>query len=469
MTRRAVALVAALLVACSAGEPEKSPAVPSAAVATGNSTFPDFVSLVKREGAAVVNLSTTRTVRGPGIPPGVSPEDPFYEFFRRFAPGPREYQARSLGSGFVISEDGYILTNAHLVADIDEATVKLVDKRQFKAKVIGVDERTDVALVKIDARGLRKVTIGDPAKLEAGEWVAAIGSPFGFESSVTAGIVSAKGRFFPDESEVPFIQTDVAVNPGNSGGPLFNLRGEVVGINSMIYSGSGGYMGLSFAIPIDVAMKVADQLRTHGKVTRGRLGVQIQELTDELAASFKLKSATGALIVMVEKGSPADRAGLAPGDVILRVDGKSIEDPSELSRLIAATPPATSVRLAVWRRGKAMELDATVGELVSERPRARAEPEEARADRLGLVLGELTPSERRELGIERGLLVRSVRGPALKAGIRPGDAIVAINDAPVSRVVEYNQALAEAAPGGVVALLVLREGTLVYVPVRLPS
>jgi serine protease Do len=467
------ALVVVLLVACSprgavTAPPGSTPSAPAA-----GSPFPDFVSLVRQQGNTVVNISATRTVSGldiePGMP-GLTPDDPLNEFFRRFIPpGPRAYQAHSLGSGFVISEDGYILTNAHLLADIDEATVKLVDKRQFSAKVVGIDERTDVALVKIDAKGLRKVTIGDPAKLEVGEWVAAIGAPFGFENSVTAGIVSAKGRFFPGESEVPFIQTDVAVNPGNSGGPLFNLRGEVVGINSMIYSGSGGYMGVSFAIPIDLAMKIAGELRSHGKVVRGRLGVQIQEVTEELAASFNLTRATGALVVMVERGSPAEKAGVLPGDVILKVDGNPIESSSDLQHLIGGTAPGTPIRLEVWRRGKTAQLTATVGELQPEPTRAQPAPELARGNRLGLTLSELTAAQRSRLGIEGGLLVHGVGNPALKAGIQEGDVILAVNDARVERVSDLNRALAQVPPRGTVALLVLRGGSLRYVPVQLTN
>ncbi len=436
-----------------------------------NSPFPDFVALVKREGDKVVNISATRTVRGlepQSQIPWPSPEAPLEEFFRRFfPPAPRGYAERTLGSGFIISEDGYILTNAHLVADIDEALVRLVDKRQFNAKVIGVDERTDVALIKIDATNLRAVTVGDPTKLEVGEWVAAIGSPFGFENSVTAGIVSAKGRVVPGESEVPFIQTDVAVNPGNSGGPLFNLRGEVVGINSMIYSASGGYMGLSFAIPIDVAIKVADQLRTHGRVVRGRLGVRIQEVTAELAAAFKLESAVGALVVAVEPGSPADEAGLRPGDVILKVDGTSVESSGDLVRLIAGTAPGTTIRLALWRRGNVTGVTVTVGELIAEPSGVGPAPEDTRPNRLGLVLAEPTPGQRRTLGSKGGLLVRSVSGPALKAGIEEGDVIVAINDTQTDRLEDFDDVLAEASAQGTVALLVWRRGDLLYVAVPL--
>jgi serine protease Do len=473
MPTRIAALVVVLLVACSPRGPETAPSAPNASAPATSSPFPDFVSLVKREGATVVNISTTRTIRGSELEPeipGLSPEDPFYEFFRRFGPpGGREYQARSLGSGFIISDDGYVLTNAHVVAEMDEATVKLVDKRELKANVIGVDERTDVALVKIDAKGLRKVTVGDPSKLEVGEWVAAIGSPFGFENSVTAGIVSAKGRFVPDESYVPFIQTDVAVNPGNSGGPLFNLRGEVVGINSMIYSDTGGYMGLSFAVPIDVAMKVAGDLRTHGRVIRGRLGVQIQEVTPELAASFGLKSATGALVVMVEKGSPAEKAGFMLGDVIVKINARPVDSSSDLPQIIAATAPGTTMKFEVWRGRTAKELTATIGELVSERPRAAAEPAEKPANRLGLTLSELTPAQRAELETVGGLLVRAARGPALKAGIQQGDVILAINDTKVARVADFNKVLAGVPAGSTVALLILRAGAVVYVPVRVPK
>jgi serine protease Do len=418
---------------------------------------PDFVALVKREGGAVVNISSTRTVRGPEARvPGLSPDDPLYELFRRFFP-PGEYLAQSLGSGFLITDDGYILTNAHVVADMDEVTVKLVDKREFNAKVVGVDRRTDVALVKITARGLRTVTLGDASKLQVGEWVAAIGSPFGFENSVTAGIVSAKGRFVPDETYVPFIQTDVAVNPGNSGGPLFNLRGEVVGVNSMIYSGTGGYMGLSFAVPIDVAMKVANELRAHGRVIRGRLGVRMQEVTPDLARSFGLKSATGALVLMVERATPAQKAGILPGDIILRVDAAAVETASDLAQIIAATPPGRTVKLEVWRQGARRQLAVTIAELAAE-PRAPAEPEPKPARRLGVLLSELAPG---------GLLVHGVADPALRAGVQPGDVVLAVNERKVDRVADLNKLLAAVPPRGTVALLVQRDGSLAYLAVRL--
>src|SRR3989339_979776 len=316
--------------------------------------LPDFTELVEKQGPAVVNISTTQIIRNAHGLPNLPEGDPFYEFFRRFAPQiPREQESQSLGSGFIISADGYIMTNAHVVESADKITVRLTDKREFSAKVIGADKRTDVALLKIEATGLPKVTVGDPDKLKVGEWVVAIGSPFGFDSSVTAGIVSAKGRSLPQENFVPFIQTDVAINPGNSGGPLFNMNGEVVGINSQIYTRSGGSMGLSFAIPIDVATQVTEQLRTSGKVTRGRIGVTIQELTRELAESFGLSKPNGALISSVEKNGPADKAGIEASDVILKFDGNPVNSSSDLPRLVAATKPGSKVAVELWRKGGA--------------------------------------------------------------------------------------------------------------------
>ncbi|MFH1602815.1 MAG: Do family serine endopeptidase, partial [Pseudomonadota bacterium] len=309
--------------------------------------YPDFTDLVEKQGPAVVNISTSQTVRErANVPqiPNLDEDDPFYEFFRRFVPrnpgqSPREFENRSLGSGFIISADGYILTNAHVVASADEINVRLIDKREFKAKVIGADKRTDLALIKVEATGLPVVKIGDPNKLKVGEWVLAIGSPFGFDNTVTAGIVSGKGRSLPQENFVPFIQTDAAVNPGNSGGPLFNLRGEVVGINSQIYSRTGGYMGISFAIPIDLALDVQNQLRTAGHVSRGRIGVVIQEVTKELAESFGLAKPQGALVNAVEKGGPADKAGVEVSDIILKFDGRNVGRSSDLPRIVGGTKP----------------------------------------------------------------------------------------------------------------------------------
>jgi serine protease Do len=374
------AVLLAFLGACGQQDTSPPPSAPDtrpdtrAATPQLSLTLPDFTALVEREGPAVVNISTVQTVRRedafPRIP-GLPDDDPFYDFFRRFMPpGPREYQTRSLGSGFLISPDGYVLTNAHVVRDANEVTVRLTDRRELKARVIGVDLRSDVAVLKIDATGLPAVRIGDPGQARVGEWVLAIGSPFGFENSVTAGIISAKGRTLPDETYVPFLQTDVPINPGNSGGPLFNLNGEVIGINAQIYSRTGGYMGLSFAIPIDVAMNVAEQLRSTGKVVRGRLGVQIQELTPELARSFSLDKAVGALVASVERGSPAASAGLRAGDVILRFNGRIIDNANELPPLVASTRPSTRVELELWRDGSATRLNATIAEL-SDPPRRR--------------------------------------------------------------------------------------------------
>ena len=329
--------------------------------------LPDFTELVEKQGAAVVNISTTQKVSNGAMPPNLSENDPFYEFFRRYAPQvPREQESQSLGSGFIIAADGYILTNAHVVDHADKITVRLTDKREFSAKVIGADKRTDVALLKIDASGLPKISIGDPNKLKVGEWVVAIGSPFGFDSSVTAGIVSAKGRSLPQDNFVPFIQTDVAINPGNSGGPLFNMNGEVVGINSQIYTRSGGSMGLSFSIPIDVATQVAEQLRNSGKVTRGRIGVTIQELSRDLAESFGLTKANGALISGVEKGGAAAKAGIEVSDVILKFDGKAVNSASDLPRIVAATKPGSSASVELWRKGAAQSLNVLVAKMPEE-------------------------------------------------------------------------------------------------------
>lgn len=382
--RRTGAIVAVMLALAGCSRepsvPQERAAQPQQSGAPSTVQLPSFVELVKREGPAVVNVSTTRKIKqeAPEIP-GLAPDDPAAEFFRRFIPPgqPREFEARGLGSGFIISDDGYILTNAHVVAESDEVTVRLTDKRDYRAKVIGADLRTDVALIKIDAPKLPAVRVGDPNKLEVGEWVAAIGAPFGFENSVTSGIVSAKSRTLPEETYVPFIQTDVALNPGNSGGPLFNMQGEVIGINSQIYSQTGGYMGLSFAIPIDIAMEIAQQLRTAGKVTRGRIGVQAQELTADLAASFGLKEIRGALVALVEKGGPADRAGIVPGDVILAFNGKPVNTSADLARLVGGTKPGSTVDAELWRKGASVSVKVTVAELKPERlpPQSGGEPD----------------------------------------------------------------------------------------------
>src|ERR1700704_6404347 len=364
--------------------------------------LPDFTRLVEEQGNTVVNISTTQAVRRTGALPQIPgmEDDEIQEFFRRFiprqqpgvpgpgqGPGPRS-ESRSLGSGFILSADGYIMTNAHVVDSADEINVRFTDKREFKAKVIGADKRTDVALIKIEASGLPAVRFGDPSKLKVGEWVVAIGAPFGFENTVTAGIVSAKGRSLPQENFVPFIHTDVAINPGNSGGPLFNMRGEVVGINSQIYSRTGGFMGLSFAIPIDVALDIQKQLREKGRVARGRIGVVIQEVTRDLAASFGLDRARGALVNSVEKGSPADKAGVEATDIITAFDGKQVESSSDLPRLVGSTRPGSQSTVEVWRKGAKRTLTLTVGELQEDRIAAADKPRpkppvEASANRLG--------------------------------------------------------------------------------------
>jgi serine protease Do len=353
----------------------------------------------------------------------------------------------------------------------DDVTVKLNDKREFKAKVIGADKRTDVAVIKIEASGLPAVRIGDPEKLKVGEWVLAIGSPFGFESTVTAGIVSAKGRSLPQENYVPFIQTDVAINPGNSGGPLFNLKGEVVGINSQIYSRTGGFMGLSFAIPIDVAMNVSNQLRTTGRVSRGRIGVVIQEVTKELAESFGLPKASGALVNSVEKGGPADKAGIEAADVILKFDGKDVASSADLPRIVAQTRPGSKASVQIWRKGATRDLSVTVGEMPEEKMAQRGTRKEAKPGnvvaRLGLALSELTAEQRKELGINAGLLVEDAQGAAAKAGIRRGDVLLAINNQDVKSIDQLNQLLGQFEKARSVALLIRRGESALYVPLRL--
>ncbi|GIZ50410.1 trypsin-like peptidase domain-containing protein [Noviherbaspirillum aridicola] len=372
LTRHAGVLALALLAACSRDEPAPPPpaasapapaAAPAPAPVTGSGVeLPSFVNLVRQQGPTVVNISATRHA---SAAPGLRSGDPLFEFFRRFGgqPDVGEAPAASLGSGFIISNDGYILTNAHVVADTDAVSVKLTNKREYKAKVIGADPYTDVALLKIDARDLPTVRISNPVRIEPGEWVAAIGAPFGFENSVTVGVVSAKGRLLPNGSYVPFIQTDVAVNPGNSGGPLFSTRGEVVGINSQIYSQTGGYMGISFAIPIDIAMDIGQQLRESGRVIRGRIGVQLQELTFDLATAAGLKEPRGALVAAVQRGGPADDAGIRPGDVVLSYDGKPVEMTADLARLVGGTRPGSTVKAEVWREGKMIAADIKVAAL----------------------------------------------------------------------------------------------------------
>ena len=440
--------------------------------------LPDFTDLVEKQGPAVVNVSTTQTVRVPQMfqgAPNVPENDPFYEFFHHFAPQvPQEQESQSLGSGFIISADGYILTNAHVVDHADKITVRLTDKREFKGKVIGVDKRTDVALLKIEATGLPKVTLGNADQVKVGEWVLAIGSPFGFDSSVTAGIVSAKGRSLPQENFVPFIQTDVAINPGNSGGPLFNMKGEVIGINSQIYSRSGGYMGLSFSIPIDVAMDVVHQLRTTGKVTRGRIGVTVQEVTRELADSFGLPKVGGALISSVEKGGPADKAGVRPSDVILKFDGKVIDSSSDLPRIVAAIKPGSKVTVQLWRKGT-KDIPLVVGEISDEtavaqrgsRSGGSAAGSSESETRLGLVVSELNDQQKAELQVEGGLIVEDLKGPASRSQLQRGDVILAVGNIEIRNLSQFNEVLKQVSRGRNIALLVRRSEGTVYVSIKM--
>lgn len=444
--------------------------------------LPDFTELAEKHDAEVVNISVTQNVHGDaGISPfpGMEGDEQMQEFFKRFgipsmpgqggAPQP-DYKTQSLGSGFIISSDGYILTNAHVVNEADEVIVKLSDKREFKAKIIGVDKRTDVALVKIEATGLPKVNIGDPAKLKVGEWVAAIGSPFGLENTMTAGIVSAKGRVLPQENFVPFIQTDVAINPGNSGGPLFNLSGEVVGINSQIYSRSGGSMGLSFAIPIDVAIDISNQLKATGKITRGWLGIAIQELTKELAESFGMKNTNGALVAGVEKNGPADKGGLEAGDVITKFDGKPIMTSADLPRAVGATKPGKIAAVEILRKGSAKTLNMGVGEMPTESAEVaqnnKSAPK-AEANKIGLMLKELTPQQKKKLNGKNGLLVIDSVGAAAQAGIRRGDVILGLNNSESQSVEQFNKQINGVAMGKTVAVLVQRGENTLYVPIKI--
>lgn len=447
-------------------------------------SLPDFTELAEKHGAEVVNISVTQNVHVDASMtqfPGMPDDEQMQEFFKRFGipgipgnPGkndapPADYKSQSLGSGFIISSDGYILTNAHVVNEADEVIVKLFDKREFKAKIIGADKRTDVALVKIEATGLPKVTVGESSKLKVGEWVAAIGSPFGLENTMTAGIVSAKGRVLPQENFVPFIQTDVAINPGNSGGPLYNLAGEVVGINSQIYSRSGGSMGLSFAIPIDVAIDISNQLKSSGKITRGWLGIAIQELTKDLAESFGMKNTNGTLVAGVEKNGPADKGGLEAGDVITKFDGKSITTSADLPRAVAATKPGRIASVEILRKGSAKTLSIGVGEMPSESAEVAQNSKpvpKVETNKIGLTLKELTPQQKKRLNGKSGLLVIDSAGAAAQAGIRRGDVILGLNNSETQSVEQFNKQINSMVTGKTVAVLVQRAENTLYVPIK---
>ena len=451
--------------------------------------LPDFSPLVDAVGPSVVNIRTMEKVTRQGVEfqgfPGMDPD--MLEFFRRFGlpvpsmppqqrPGPQgneggddgESQPSGVGSGFILSSDGYIMTNAHVVEGASEVMVTLADKREFKAKIVGADKRTDVAVVKIDAKGLPAVKIGDVNRLKVGEWVMAIGSPFGLENTVTAGIVSAKQRDTGDY--LPFIQTDVAINPGNSGGPLINMRGEVVGINSQIYSRSGGFMGISFAIPMDEAIRVSDQLRATGKVSRGRIGVQIGPVDKEVAESIGLGSATGALVSAVEPDSPAAKAGLQAGDVIVQFNGTKIDKVSDLPRLVGNTKPGSKASLTIFRRGKQQQLSITVADVPADESQVAQAPEAsgatANAKTLGLRVTDLTAAQKKALGVRGGVQVAEASGPAARAGMRPGDVVLAIANTEVASVKDFEAALAKADQSKPVNVLVRRDEWAQYLLIR---
>jgi len=474
---RAVVIVALLAGAGGAFAQGESPS--SEALVTG---LPDFTPLVKRYGPSVVNISTTQIgAFGPQEFQGGEglPEDsPLYDFFRHFfgedgtLPEDGE-RGRSLGSGFILSADGYVLTNAHVVEAAQEIIVRTSDRREFIATVIGADERSDIALLKIDGDDLPAVEIGSANDLNVGEWVLAIGSPFGFEHSATAGIVSAKGRTLPSENYVPFIQTDVAINPGNSGGPLFDLKGRVIGVNSQIYSRTGGFMGLSFAIPIDVAMDVVDQLKSKGRVSRGWLGVLIQDVTRELAETFELRHPRGALVSQVLPGSPADAAGIKAGDIILRFDGKDVPTSSNLPPLVGAARVGATAPVEILRAGERMTLAVMLAELPEEDEMVvgSGEPESPAVNRLGLVVEDLPQDQAELLGIsDGGVLVDSVEeGPAQEGGIRAGDIILLFDGAPVPDKQAFRAALDDVEAGESVAVLVHRGDGRMFYPIRVPA
>lgn len=461
------------------------PATPVHAQARG---LPDFTDLVDQVGPSVVNIRTIEKVAQGGG--SGEPDEEMQEFFRRFfgqpMPGiprqgprpnrpqaPDEERPRGVGSGFILSSDGFVMTNAHVVDGASEVLVTLTDKREFKARIIGADKRTDVAVVKIDATGLPAVKVGDVSKLRVGEWVMAIGSPFGLENSVTAGIVSAKQRDTGDY--LPFIQTDVAINPGNSGGPLINMRGEVVGINSQIYSRSGGFMGISFSIPIDEASRVADQLRSSGRVSRGRIGVQIDQVTKDVAESIGLGKAQGALVRGVESGSPGEKAGIEPGDIITKFDGKPIEKPSDLPRLVGNTKPGTKSSITVFRRGSLRDINVTIAEIEPDKPAKvaadRNEPAakpsaSAAAKSMGLALSDLTEAQKKELKLKGGVRIDAATDAAARAGLREGDVVLAVSNVEVANLKEFDAALAKADKSKPVSLLFRRGDWAQYALLR---
>ncbi len=491
MNRLQAYLLSALLAAAAtayAQHPVAGPKSAPAVAGTSAQVLPDFADLVDKYGPGVVNINTqTRQQLHQGIP-GLSEDDPFYEFFKRFMPPEQRPEPSApkgetpkgplrpfgLGSGFIVSPDGYIVTNAHVVENAAEITVRLTDKREFKAKVIGVDMRSDVAVIKVDATNLPTMKIGDSGKLRVGEWVIAIGSPYGFANTVTAGIVSAKSRDNlsgdPNMDAVPFIQTDVAVNPGNSGGPLLNMRGEVVGINSQIFSRTGSFAGISFAIPIDYAYNVAEQIIKTGHVTRGRIGVTIAAVTRDLADSLGLPKAQGAAVGAVEDGSPAAKAGIEAGDVILKIDGHPVEGSADLSRTIRGVKPGTRLSLTVWRSGKARDLPVVVGEFKDDDTSivasAKGGKQEVKPGKLGLAVSDIPAEQKRMLKLQGGVAVEAVTGAAEAARIQPGDVILRVNNTDVASVKAFNDAVAKLDQKKPVALLVRDENGTRYAIIR---
>jgi serine protease Do len=458
-------------ISCAQGAPAARAVEPLPAI-----TMPDFSALVERYGPAVVNVEVVERPQATGRG-GPDADDPLNDFFRRFGI-PNQGQggqprnappAHGTGSGFIVSPDGYILTNAHVVSSAETVTVRLTDRREFQAKVVGQDERTDVAVIKIDASSLPVVKIGDPRLLKPGQWVVAIGSPFNFDNTATAGIVSATARALPNDNYVPFIQTDVAVNPGNSGGPLFNTRGEVVGINSQIFSQTGSYMGLSFAIPIDIAVNVENQIIKTGHVVRGRIGVSIVDVNAAFAESFGLGRPRGALVQIVEPGGPAEKAGIKPGDIILAVNGQNIEHYGELSLLISNMHPGTDVHVSVWRERKAQDMTVKISLVSDEGDKASAKvakgPANGQVERLGLTLRVLSAEEKQQAQTAGSLVVEAVAGPAAAAGVQVNDIVLGINGRPV----RSTQDLAAAAKGAgkTIALLVQRQDQQIFIPLRL--
>jgi serine protease Do len=476
------------------------PLAPQLAVAAPAASLPDFTDLVDKVGPSVVNIRTTERVRvdAPAMPPNMDDGD-MAEFFHRFfgipmpqqsprgegsqpkpsQPDPSDQDQGSsdngerssgVGSGFIISADGYVMTNAHVVDSADTIYVTLTDKREFKAKLIGEDDRTDVALLKIQASStLPAITIGDSGKVRVGEWVVAIGSPFGLDNTVTAGIVSAKGRDTGDY--LPFIQTDVAVNPGNSGGPLINMQGEVIGINSQIYSRTGGFMGISFAIPIDEAMRVADEIKATGKVIRGRIAVAIGEVTQDVADSLGLPNASGALVSSVEPGGPADKAGVQPGDIIQKFAGRNVQSATDLPRMVGETKPGTRTTLTVWRKGQVRDLNVTVGEMQPDRqmkqPGKKAPPPPARpSNALGLAVSNLTAEQLQAQKLQNGVQVDMVDGPAQHAGLQKGDVILRLGDTDIVSAAQFDAIVHKLDPQKTVALLVRRGDTTQFVPLH---